>query len=165
MINDTGFDVTVEITGQALTPPTIADGEAALLTSDGVNVRLAGGGGGLGGSSTFYDIGFLYAGGPPGASELLFKWIATRDLTLPADFSGTAGHIGTNPASTFDMDVTLDGSSIGTISVSTGGVFTFTTTGGTAKAVTAGQRLEVVAPGSADATAADIALTFTAAIA
>ena len=45
VINDTGFDVTVEITGQALTPPTIADGQAALLTSDGVNVRLAGGGG------------------------------------------------------------------------------------------------------------------------
>ena len=164
VINDTGFDVTVEITGQALTAPTIADGEAALLTSDGVNVRLAGGGGGLGGGSTFYDIGFLYAGGPPGASELLFKWIATRDLTLPADFSGAVGHIGTNPTSTFDMDVTLDGSSIGTISLSTGGVFAFTTTSGTVKAVAAGQRLEVVAPASADATAADIALTLTATI-
>jgi hypothetical protein len=164
VINDTGFDVTVEITGQALTPPAVAEGEAALLTSDGVNVRLAGGGGGLGGGSAFYDIGFLYAGGPRGASELLFKWIATRDLTLPADFSGAVGHIGTNPTSTFDMDVTLDGSSIGTISVSTAGDFTFTTTSGTAKSVTAGQRLEGVAPGSADDTAADIALTFTAAI-
>jgi hypothetical protein len=40
VINDTGFAVTVEITGQALMPPTIADGEAALLTSDGVNVPL-----------------------------------------------------------------------------------------------------------------------------
>ena len=164
VINDTGFDVTVEITGQALTAPMIADGEAALLTSDGVNVRLAGGGGGLGGGSTFYDIGFLYSGGPPGASELLFKWIATRDLTVPADFSGAVSHIGTNPTSTFDMDVTLDGASIGTISVSTGGVFTFTTTSGTAKSVIAGQRLEVVAPGPADATAADIAVAFTATI-
>ena len=164
MINDTGFDVTVGITGQPLTAPTIADGEAALLTSDGTNVRLAGGGGGLAGASTFYDIGFLYSGGPPGASELLFKWIATRDLTLPADFSGAVGHIGTNPTSTFDMDVTLDGSSIGTISLSTGAVFAFTTTSGTAKAVAAGQRLEVVAPASADATAADIALTLTATI-
>ena len=162
VINDTGFDVTVEITGQALTPPTIADGEAALLTSDGVHVRLAGGGGGAAGGSTFYDIGFLYAGGPPGASELLFKWIATRDLTLPADFSGAVGHIGTNPTSTFDLDVALDGSSIGTVSVSTAGVFSFTTTSGTEKSVTGGQRLEVVAPGSADATAADIALTLTA---
>ena len=72
------------------------------------------------------------------------------------------GHIGTNPTSTFDMDVTLDGSSIGTISVSTGGVLAFTTTSGTEKSVAAGQRFEVVAPGSADATAADIALTFTA---
>jgi hypothetical protein len=62
------------------------------------------------------------------------------------------------------MDVALDGSSIGTISVSTGGVFVFATTGGTEKSVTAGQRLEVVAPGSADATAADIAVTFTGSI-
>ena len=62
------------------------------------------------------------------------------------------------------MDVTLDGSSIGMISVSTAGVFTFTTTSGTEKSVTAGQRFEVVAPGSADATAADIAATFTATI-
>jgi hypothetical protein len=164
VVNDTGFDVTVEIAGQALISPVVADGQAALLTSDGVNVRLAGGGGGAGGGSTFYDIGFLYSGGPPGASELLFKWIATRDLTLAVDFAGAVGHIGTNPTSTFDMDVTLDGASIGTISVSTGGVLTFTTTSGTAKSVTAGQRLEVVAPGSADATAADIAVTFTATI-
>jgi hypothetical protein len=62
------------------------------------------------------------------------------------------------------MDVTLDGSSIGTISVSTGGILAFTTTGGTAKSVTAGQRFEVVALGSADASAADIALTLTATI-
>jgi hypothetical protein len=44
-------------------------------------------------------------------------------------------------------------------------VFTFTTTGGTAKSMVAGQRLEVIAPASADATAADIAVTFAAVLA
>jgi hypothetical protein len=44
-------------------------------------------------------------------------------------------------------------------------VVTFTTTGGTAKSMLAGDRLEVVAPASPDATAADIALTLAAALA
>jgi hypothetical protein len=279
VVNDTGFDVTVEITGQALTPPTIADGQAALLTSDGVNVRLAGGGGSGGGGSSnalmlepvrvvafanvdistgleagdavngvtlvagdrvllaaqtdasengvyvasasgaatratdmdasgevvqgliipvtqgsayartlwmvttdtssftldtdslaievmpvagAYDIGFFYGGGPPGSSELIFKHVAARDFQLPGNFFGSEGHVGTNPTATFDMDVQLEGVSIGTISVSTSGVFTFTTTSGTAKDVAAGERLEIIGPSSADATVADIGFTLAA---
>jgi hypothetical protein len=80
-----------------------------------------------------YDIGFFYGGGPPGSSELIFKHVAARDFQLPGNFFASEGHVGTNPTATFDMDVQLEGVSIGTISVSTGGVFTFTTTSGTAK--------------------------------
>jgi hypothetical protein len=69
-----------------------------------------------------YDIGFFYGGGPPGSSELIFKHVAARDFQLPGNFFGSEGHVGTNPTATFDMDVQLEGVSIGTISVSTGGV-------------------------------------------
>jgi VCBS repeat-containing protein len=73
--------------------------------------------------------------------------------------------IGTNPTAQFDMDVTLEGASIGTISVATDGTFTFTTDGGTAKSIAAGEVLTIIAPASADATAADIAVTLAAALA
>jgi hypothetical protein len=139
---------------------------AAVVYTDGTAnglYRISSGVGG--GAGALYDLGFLYSGGPPGSSELLFKWIAPRDIDFAANFAGAVGHIGTNPTSTFAMDVTVNGASIGTISVSTGGVFTFTTTGGTAKAMVAGQRLEVIAPASADATAADLAVTFAAVLA
>ena len=138
------------------TNPTMAlvytDGTAAGLFA--VSSGIGGGGGGA-----LYDLGFYYAGGPPGASELMFKWAATRNVELAADMAGSFGDIGTNPTAQFDMDVTQDGASIGTISVATDGTFTFTTAGGTAKQIAAGERLEIVAPASADATAADIALT------
>jgi hypothetical protein len=119
---------------------------------------------GSGGGGALYDLGFYYSGGPPGSSELMFKWVATRDLELAADMAGSFGDIGTNPTAQFDMDVTQDGASIGTISVATDGTFTFTTTGGTAKQIAAGEVLEIVAPAAADATAADIALTLAATI-
>jgi hypothetical protein len=129
----------------------------ALVYTDGLFAVSSGIGGGGGGA--LYDLGFYYAGGPPGASELMFKWAATRNVELAADMAGSFGDIGTNPTAQFDMDVTQDGASIGTISVATDGTFTFTTAGGTAKQIAAGERLEIVAPASADATAADIALT------
>ena len=107
-----------------------------------------------------YDIGFFYGGGPPGSSELIFKHVAARDFQLPGNSFGSEGHVGTT--ATLDMDVRLEGVSIGTISVSTGGVFTFTTTSGTAKDVAAGERLEIIGPSSADATVADIGVTLAA---
>lgn len=88
-----------------------------------------------------YDIPLSYAGGPA------------------ANFSGSNGYIATNPTGSFVISVKDDGAEIGTITISTGGAFTFATSSGTAKTVAAGSRLEFVAPASADATAADIAAT------
>jgi hypothetical protein len=89
------------------------------------------------------------------------KLVMARDVSLSANFSGSFGHVGTNPAATFAIDVQDNGSTIGTISISTGGAFTFTTTSGTAKTVSAGHRLEFYAPSNspAEATIANIAAT------
>lgn len=97
----------------------------------------------------------------PSAGALFHKVIIVRDVAFPANFSSSAGHVGTNPAATFDVDVKDDGVSIGTISVSTGGTFTFTTTSGTAKTVAAGSRLEFYAPANspAESTIANFAAT------
>lgn len=157
VINDTAFDVTVEITSQPDTSPVVSAGDKALLSCDGTNVNQPAGGGSSG--SDFYDVAMAYDGGPPGSSEIMAKIAIVREVTFPADFSGSVGDIGTNPTATFDIDVQDDGGSIGTISISTGGVFTFTTVSGTAKVVAAGSILTFVAPASTDATAADFAAT------
>ncbi len=107
-----------------------------------------------------YDIPLSFSGTPT-AGQLIGKLIAVRDIALPANFSGAVGHVGTNPSATFAIDVQDNGSTIGTISISSGGAFTFTTSAGTAKTVTSGHRIEFYAPANspADATVANIAAT------
>ena len=46
VVNGTGQDMHVEISGQSVTAPIVATGEASLLASDGSDIREAGGGGG-----------------------------------------------------------------------------------------------------------------------
>jgi len=107
-----------------------------------------------------YDFGFVKAATPT-ADEVLGKVVIPRDITLPADFAGAAGHVDTNPDAQFDMDVTDDGGSIGTISIATNGSFTFSTAGNTAKSVAAGSVIRFLAPNTPDATVAGIAVTLT----
>lgn len=102
----------------------------------------------------------VFFGATPTASELLFIHAAGDAFTFPANFSGfIQSYVGTNPTATFDLDVRNNGVSIGTISVSTGGVVAATTVGGTSKAVVAGDVITIVAPVTPDATAADMAFT------
>jgi hypothetical protein len=105
-----------------------------------------------------YDFGFVF-GETPDADAVVGRVMIPRSMTLPANFAGSVGYVGTNPTATFDVDVKDDGSSIGTISISDSGVFTFTTTSGTAKTVAAGSRIEFVAPGTPDATIEDVSVT------
>lgn len=105
------------------------------------------------------DLGFFFPG-TAASNQLLTKFITTRDLEFPANFAGAVGHIGTNPTATWTANVSVNGSTVGTIQISTVGVFTFATTSGLPVTVLAGERIEVAAPASADGTAADIAVTF-----
>jgi hypothetical protein len=98
----------------------------------------------------------------PTASAKVLRYIFTEAATFPANFSGSKGHIGTAATATTVLDVQKNGVSIGSISISTGSVFTFTTTSGTTKAFAVGDRLDIVAPGSPDVTAALIAVTLLA---
>lgn len=108
--------------------------------------------------SNAYDVrsGFTTT---PTSSQVLDTVMVGRALTIPANMSGSIGQIGTNPTGSFVIDVKDDGTTIGTITVSTGGSFTFATTSGTGKTVAAGSALTFVAPSSVDATAADAVYT------
>lgn len=95
----------------------------------------------------------------PTTDQIIDTIPVVRDWTLPANMSGSVGYIGVNPTATFVLSLKDDGTTIGTISISTSGVFTFATTSGTEKVVTAGSMLTLVAPTVVDATANRASIT------
>jgi len=109
-------------------------------------------------ASTIYDLVCSLVGKPGnGATVMIFT--ATRAVTFGANFSGSYGSVGANPAATAAYDIKKNGSTIGAVSISTGGVFTFTTTSGTAKSLAAGDRLTIAAPSPQDSTLTDVGFT------
>jgi hypothetical protein len=102
------------------------------------------------------DIAFNFSG-VPGASQK-FSYIANRAFTLPTSLTGSQAAIGTNPTSTLTVTFNKNGSSIGSVAFSTGGVPTFTFSSPVSFSI--GDILTAVAPGSPDATGADIAVNF-----
>jgi hypothetical protein len=105
-----------------------------------------------------YDMRVFKAGAPYDA-EVIETLLIGRAVLFPADFAGSLGAIGTDPTATMTITVKDDATTIGTISISTGGVFTFTTVSNTAKTVAAGSVLTFEAQGTADATGADLNIT------
>lgn len=104
-----------------------------------------------------YDIGLDHPATPT-SSEVIGSWVVPRAITLPADLAGSGGSVTSNPAGSFAIDLQDDAASIGTITISTGGAFTFVTAGNLAKTVAAGSLLTMVAP-AADASIAGIVIT------
>jgi hypothetical protein len=97
--------------------------------------------------------------GAPTAGLLVYLATMAHTINFAANFSGSYGTVGTNPTATAVFTVLNGATTIGTISISTSGVFTFATTSGTSKTAVAGDRLKITAPGTADATLADVAFT------
>lgn len=108
------------------------------------------------GTSIPYDIG-VFIPGEPADAALVMQYVAPRAIAFPDDFAGAVGRCSVNPTGTSVFDVLKNGSSIGSVSISTGGVFTFSTTGG-AVSLAIGDYLSMTAPGTADATLANISI-------
>jgi len=100
----------------------------------------------------------IYKATSPGSNEVIGRYVFTRTVMIPADFAGSQGSVGANPSSSFVLDVELDGSPIGTITISTGGAFTFDTSASEYGAG-AGSVLEVIAPSTTNGSIARIAMT------
>lgn len=92
----------------------------------------------------------------PKSGQVIAKTIIPRDVIFAANFTGSVGVVGINPTAVNELEVKDNGSVIGTVSVSTAGVVTFTTVSGTEKQVTAGSVLTVQNQSTADATLADL---------
>lgn len=94
------------------------------------------------------------------ANQVLLDWTFTFAGSFPDDFSTSEIPApDTNPAAAWTASVTLNGTAVGSISVSTAGVVTKSTTGG-ALSFTAGNRLKVIGPVAADASIKGLSMTF-----
>lgn len=100
---------------------------------------------------TFSDIA-------PTSNQILLDWLFPEAVTFADEFVGSVASVGVNPTATFAINVQKNGSSVGSISISTAGVATFTTTG-TTVSFAAGDVLTLVAPASVDATIARLRIT------
>ena len=107
----------------------------------------------------------VFATTAPSASEVLCLHVVTDAFDFPANFANSKYAVGTNPAATFVIDVqrqvnaTGAFTTIGTISISTGGAFTLTTVSGTAKSIAVNDVLKFVAPASTDASILNLVAT------
>jgi hypothetical protein len=109
----------------------------------------------------WYDFGAFHPG-TPANDEVVMVWPVVRDVLIPADCAGSGGSVETNPGASQDYLLKDDGTTIATITISTGGVVSFVTTSNTAKSVAAGSKLTLVAPASADGTLVGVAVTILA---
>ncbi len=90
-----------------------------------------------------YDV-VVSLTGKPGAGATVLLLTFPRTVWFAGNFSGSAGTVGTNPTSTATYTVNKNGSSAGTIVVSTGGTVTFTTSGGTSLSFSSGDRMTIL---------------------
>lgn len=102
-----------------------------------------------------YDVGAMYVGAKPPASQIVCLHVFNRPVIFPAAFKGSYGRCKTTATAQADFDVKKNGTSIGTIRFAAAAatpIFLLTP----AARFVAGDYLEVVAPGSQDATLQDI---------
>lgn len=102
------------------------------------------------------DFASFYAG-KPGNAALMYRIVAASPFRLPASLTNSKFYIGTNATATTTLTIKKNGTQVGTLSISTAGVFTPTFASQTDFA--AGDRLEVFNQATADTTAADFSIT------
>jgi hypothetical protein len=108
-------------------------------------------------ATTVYEVLITYLGTPTAQGWMggvEFK----RSVAFPVDFDGSGGSAVTSPGTDFEISVRKNGAEVGTITISSLGVFTFETTGGATVSFISGDTLDLYGPDSVG-TAANIKIT------
>lgn len=101
-----------------------------------------------------YDI-LMFLQGLYNANQIVILLQLERQVRFLTNFSPSTATIGTNPTSTVTFTINKNGGSVGTVSINTSGSATFS---GSAVVFNAGDILSVIAPGTTDATAANVSI-------
>ena len=136
---------------------TLAQNQGLYVSTDGSNYFTERGSSVT--SSYPYDVVFSYIG-QPAVGATVFLLIFDRTVTFSGNLSGSYGKCGANPASAAAFSILKNGASAGSISIATGGAFTFSTTGGTSLSFSAGDVMKITAPNPQDASLADVSVIF-----
>jgi hypothetical protein len=157
-VNGTGPVSIVKSVASPLDAGDILAGQIVAVTFDGTHYQMQSTA--AGGFSSVVAIASAVPG-LPSAGQIVGMYTAYTAEVFPANFStpNSYGTLSANPTSTATYTIYKNGITVGSISVSTSGVFTFSTVGGTSFTLNAGDRLTIVAPGSQDATMQDVAIT------
>jgi hypothetical protein len=103
-----------------------------------------------------FDVEQFFAG-KPGASAVVFQYVATRAHGFPINFAGSQAVLGIAATASTVLTIKKNGTTVGTITFGVSGtVGTFAAAAITELA--AGDVLSITGPASADSTAANIAI-------
>lgn len=154
--DDATYSITVKASTGAGTTVVLAPGESAIIEQNYQDMTL------LASGVTAvvvkpYDIAVFIPGLTTNA-QLVARIVVLRAFEFADDFAGSDAVVGTNPTATATFTIKKNGSSVGTLDISTAGAPTFTTTGTTVSFV-AGDTLEIESQATADATMADISIS------
>ena len=107
-----------------------------------------------------YDVG-MFIPGTQGNGALMAQLVLIRAVSFADEFAGARAYAGVSATAATVLDVHRNGSPIGTITFGTGAsTGTFATAGGGAEIFAAGDRLAIINENPADATLADLSITF-----
>lgn len=136
------------ITGNVI----VSGGQNVFITSSGQIILISASGGG-GGGSDLATRPCSFIPGQPSPGQEVMAYTAETSETFPANFASppSYGTCRVPPASGAQVyNVFKNASNVGTISISTAGIFTFATTGGAQITLNANDRFSVVAPSVID---------------
>jgi hypothetical protein len=152
--NTAGSDTLTVIRGN--TSIVLGAGANGIFYTDGIADGLVQLGGGTSGSA-MVELAGSYAGSPA-AGERMFHHVATRAVTLPSGLTNSHGVAKTAATAQTDFDIKKNGSSVGTMRFAASAT-TATFIMASETSLSAGDQLEIIAPGTPDATLADLAWT------
>lgn len=85
-----------------------------------------------------------------GSGAIFDQHVFPRTVVFPGNFTGAVGHCRVNPGSTQTININKNGSQVGTITITSGGVFTFASTGGTSVTYNSGDYMTYTNQAGAD---------------
>ena len=148
------------ISSSTLTIERGMEGTSALTWAVGDYVACGTTAGSVGTSTGVYDIAGGVSG-PIAGSQIVLYFLAVRALNIPANFAGSISEVLTAFTSAATYTIYHNGTSVGTISFAASGTAgTFSTSSAFTMAV--GDNMTIQAPSTADATAANLAITILA---